>query len=119
MGAYWGSFTGHKIMLRTMWEFDLNGFTWSIYGQGGSYTAPPGGTDQHSVMFRMSGEETAYFVPKGQATQGGGSGRANIKIVNQHDTRGELLDSVDDGSADQVLHNWMRRNRNALRSLLR
>jgi hypothetical protein len=40
LGTYWATYKPHNVMLRTMWEFDLNIFDWSIYGKNGSEASP-------------------------------------------------------------------------------
>jgi tape measure domain-containing protein len=104
----------------------IGGLFGGAHATGGMYQAPAtgGGADTVPVMFRMSPKERAYFVPEGQALpQQVAPMQMNSRtvIVNKHtDRMDDVVDAFDNTrGGDQVIYNFMHRNRRAVSSLRR
>lgn len=106
------------------------GILGAIFGgakaSGGAFTAPGGASGQVPVLFMMDAGETANFSgapaaggrSQGQQSASQAAPSPGVTVVNQTSNGRDLVSHMRSPEGEQVMHNYIRQNRDQVRRLL-
>jgi tape measure domain-containing protein len=102
-----GSWSGSNTLIHA-----ANGYSAKVGGSAGVDT-------KLFAAMVSPGETVSIRTPEQRAAEASGKGAPSVKIINQHDTRGELAASLGAGEHDVAIMNVMKRNKGMVQAMLR